>query len=317
MKRALVALGAMVSMLAFGAAPLSAAPANAAPANVPIGGKCAVFPDDNIWNTRVDTLPVNSSSDTWLSTMGTATTKLHPDFGRSPYGFPFAIVTNKHSKVYVKFRYSSESDHVKYPFGSDTPIEQGSDRHAIMVNTDTCTLYELFDAHWNKGKPTAGSGAMFHLGSDALRPDGWTSADAAGLPILPGLVRYSEVAAGFIGHAIRFTVDCTSQAHLWPARHDAGSDDESCPPMGARFRLKSSFDISSFTPDAQVVLLAMQQYGLILADNGSNWYFQGTQDKRWKDSLLDQLKTIPASQFEAVDESGCQVSADSAQAACP
>ena len=299
---------------------LGAVPAQAMtprPSDAPLGGKCAVFPADNIWNTRIDGLPVNPMSATWMSKMNSASTKLHPDFGRSPYGFPLSYVTKSTPVHALRFTYGAQSDKVKYPFTKTTPIEQGSDRHALMINTSTCTLYELFNAHWNDGKPWAGSGAVFHLGSNALRPDGWTSADAAGLPIVPGLVRWPEVESGSIHHAIRFTAVCTSQAHLWPARHDAGSSDTDCPPMGARFRLKASFDVSSFSPNAQVILRAMQQYGLILADNGSNWYFQGTMDKHWTDALLDELKTIPASEFEAVDESACQVSANSAQASCP
>ena len=313
-------IAAALAGLTFVALTLVAAPAQAmapSPGDAPLGGACAVFPADNIWNTRVDSLPVDPMSATWMSKMNSASTNLHPDFGRSPYGFPVAFVTNAHPLVSIKFGYAGQSDKVKYPFGRTTPIEQGSDRHALMVNTSTCTLYELFNARWNNGTPTAGSGAVFHLGSDALRPDGWTSADAAGLPIVPGLVRWGDVVSGSIDHAIRFTAECTSQAHLWPARHDAGSSDDNCPPMGARFRLKSSFDISSFSPDAQVILRAMQQYGLILADNGSNWYFQGTTNSHWTNGLLDQLKSIPASEFEAVDESACQVFTTSAQASCP
>jgi hypothetical protein len=217
----------------------------------------------------------------------------------------------------IRFQYASESDHVPYPFGPHTPIERGSDRHALMVNRDTCTLYELFDARWNKGNPTAGSGAVFHLGSNALRPDGWTSADAAGLPIFPGLVRYDEVQAGAIRHAIRFTVECTRNRHVWPARHDAGVSDASCPPMGARFRLKGSYDISRYGSKARVVLRAMKHYGLIVADNGSNWYFQGTMDRRWSDRLLDQLKRVPARAFVAVNTSSCVAKRSSGRAACP
>jgi hypothetical protein len=249
--------------------------------------------------------------------MNAATTNLHPDFGRSPYGFPFAVEPDTYPKVSIRFLYRDESDPGPYPFGADIPIEKGSDRHALVVDKDTCVLYELYYASWNNGRPKAGSGAIFDLSSYALRPDGWTSADAAGLPILPGLVRWDEVKAGFIGHAIRFTADLTDCSHLWPARHDAGTCDPSYPPMGARFRLKASYNITGFSPQAQVILQAMKTYGLILADNGSNWYFQGTMDSHWNDTLLDQLKSVPASQFEAVDESACQISPDSGQAACP
>jgi hypothetical protein len=277
---------------------------------------CAVFPADNIWNTRVDSLPVHPESATWLASMHAGSTNLHPDFGPPSYGLPYDVVSNRHRTVRIRFRYASESDRVRYPFGPRTPVENGSDRHALIVNKSTCMLYELFDADWNHGNPTAGSGAVFDLSSNGLRPDGWTSADAAGLPILPGLVRFDELQAGSIGHAIRFTAQCTRNRHLWPARHDAGTSDQRCPPMGARFRLNAGFDLSGFSPKARVVLRAMKRYGLILADNGSDWYFQGTRDRRWRNALLDQLKAVPASAFEAVDVSTCMVDADSAQASC-
>ena len=302
-----------------------APPASAAPdrgsihqRSAPIPGtSCTVFPADNIWNTDISKLPVNSNSDTWLASMDASTTNLHPDFGAPPYGLPFAVVDNTHPTEDVTFVYSDESDPGPYPFGADIPLEQGSDSHALIVNKDTCTLYELFDAAWNDGSPTAGSGAIFSLTSDALRPDTWTSADAAGLPILPGLVRVDEIQAGAIRHAIRFTAALTDCAHLWPARHDAGTCNPLYPPMGARFRLKASFSLRGFGRAARIVLIAMKRYGLILADNGSNWYFQGTEDSRWTNQILDQLKTVPASAFEAVDESACMVDVNSAQASCP
>jgi hypothetical protein len=179
-------------------------------------------------------------------------------------------------------------------------------------------LYELYAADWNGGQPTAGSGAVFDLGSNALRPDGWTSADAAGLSILAGLVRYDEVQAGLIKHAIRVTAGQTDASHLWPARHDAGSPSgQALPPMGARFRLRASFDISGFSQQAQVILTAMKRYGLFVADNGSDWFFSGTMDERWTDGLLDELKSVPASQFEAVDESMLMIDPDSAKARQP
>jgi hypothetical protein len=296
--------------------PSAVAGADPAPASPP-GTACGVFPADNIWNTDVSRLPVDPHSADWMATMRSGSTNLHPDFGGKPYGMPFNVVDESYPKVKVRFHYRSESDRKRYPFGADTKIERGSDRHALMIDADTCVLYELFAADWNGGAPKAGSGAIFDLGSNALRADGWTSADAAGLPIFPGLVRYDEVKAGFIGHAIRFTAELTDCHHLWPARHDAGTCDARYPPMGARFRLRSSFDISAFGHDAKVILRAMKTYGLILADNGSNWYFQGTMDERWKDSLLDQLKSIPASAFEAIDESGCMIDPNSAEASCP
>ncbi len=287
----------------------AAPPAAAAP--VP-GTTCEVFPATNVWNMDVSNLPVNPKTKAWKRSSGAASTLLHPDFGGAPYGLPFDVVDGSHPTVSVDFQYADESDPGPYPFGADTHVEGGSDEHALMVDSDTCTLFELYDAHWHGGTPDAGSGAIFDLGSNAVRPAGWTSADAAGLPILPGLVRYDEVEAGAIEHAIRFTVDCTTRRYVWPARHQAGVRDRSCPPMGARFRLRAGFSLGGFSPDARVVLTAMQHYGMIVADNGSDWYFQGTTDDRWTDDLLDQLKSVPASAFVAVDESGCKVSADSA-----
>jgi hypothetical protein len=278
--------------------------------------RCTVFPSDSIWNTRIDSLPVDPNGDTWLASMSASSTDLHPDFGPPSYGMPFDVVTNHHRRVRIRFRYRSESDRVRYPVDGRTPVE-GGDRHALVVNRSTCTLYELFAFRWNGGRPRAGSGAVWDLDSNALRPDGWTSADAAGLPILPGLVRFDEVKAGAIRHAIRFTAQLTRDRHVWPARHDAGSNDPAYPPMGARFRLKASFDLSGFSPKARVILRAMKRYGLILADNGSNWYFQGTRDDRWRNRLLDQLKRVPASAFEAVDTSSCRVDPDSGRASCP
>ena len=210
-----------------------------------------------------------------------------------------------------------------YPFGSDTPIEGGQDstgdRHAIMVDPSTCTLHELYDAHYDPSGSTAGSGAIWNLRSDALRPAGWTSADAAGLPILPGLVNYDQASSGSMDHATRFTAQCTQNAYIWPARHEAGQPDSACPPMGARFRLSASFSLpaSECASICQTLVTTLKEYGLILADNGSNWYFQGTADTRWTETDVDQLKQIPASQFEAVDESGLMVSPDSGQAFSP
>jgi hypothetical protein len=285
-------------------------------AEVP-GTHCRVFPTTNVWNTRVDDLPVDAMSDTWMDSASASTTNLHPDFGPPSYGIPYTTVGRDHAKVRVRFTYAGESDRGPYPFDGRTPIEGGSDRHAIMVERGPCRLYELYAARWNGGNPRAGSGAIWDLDSNALRPATWTSADAAGLPILPGLVRWDEVKAGKIAHAIRFTLDCTTDDFIWPARHEAGASDPDCPPMGARFRLRSDFDLGGFSPKATVILRAMQRYGVILADNGSNWYFQGTVDGHWRNGLLDQLKSVPASAFEAVDESACMVDADSAKADCP
>jgi hypothetical protein len=288
-------------------------PAAAAP--VP-GTTCQVLPSDNIWNTDISQLPVHARSAQWLASMAAGTTKLHPDFGGPPYGFPFNVVDNSHQTVSVSFQYAGESDPGPYPVGNDTSIEQGSDRHAMIINKNTCTLYELFALSGSGTSWTAGSGAIFPLNSDVLRPSGWTSADAAGLPIFPGLVRWDEVQAGAINHAIRFTAVQTDQSFLWPARHQAGAAaNPSLPPMGARFRLKAGYNITGFSAQAQVILRAMQHYGLILADNGSNWFFSGTEDANWPDSLLSELKTIPASQFEAIDESSLMVDPNSATTA--
>jgi hypothetical protein len=251
------------------------------------------------------------------------TRKLHPDFGPSygtqpaPYGIPITIVDNTHAKVRVTFTYASESDQLRYPLGNDTKVEGGQyvsgDRHTVIVNKDTCRLYETWATSRVGSKWKAGSGATWYLTSNRLRPDTWTSADAAGLPILPGLVRYDEVLLGTIDHAIRFTTDVTDRRYLWPARHQAGSvTDPTYPPMGARFRLKASYVIDpSLRPGTKAILRAMKKYGLVLADNGSPWYFQGTADNRWPEALLDELKRIPASAFEAVDTSPLMISPDS------
>ena len=294
-----------------------------------------MFPADNVWNTNISKLPADPHSAAWLRSMDSASTYLHPDFGPDPggypYGIPFTVVTSKHPTVAVAFQYASESYRGRYPFGSDTPIEggknAGGDRHAIMVNSSTCTLYELWDARYAAGRPTAGSGARWLLRSNELRQAGWTSADAAGLPVLPGLLNYAQVKAAVathqpIRHAIRFTAAHTSAAYLWPARHQAGSGSMAqFPPMGARFRLSARFDVAGFCgasqpycADAKAVLVEMQDYGLILADNGSNWYFGGSAYPQWPDALVSLLKGIPASAFQAVSESCLRVRRNSGEA---
>jgi hypothetical protein len=294
-----------------GALVLTATVAPPAPA-VPVPTtSCSLFPADNVWHMDVSKLPRHPRSDEWKRAMHARSTFLHPDFGPPSYGIPYDVVTSAHADVTVDFGYADESDAGPYPFGPDIAIEGGSDRHAIMVDADTCTLYELFGARWNGGAPTAGSGAVFDLTSNALRPAGWTSADAAGLPIFAGLLRRDEIVAGEVDHAIRVTAACTHDRYLWPARHKAGTSDRRCPPMGARFRLKAGFDGSGFSADARVVIRAMKRYGLIVADNGSDWYFQGTVDPDWPISLVDELKDIPARAFVAVDERGCKVAPDS------
>jgi hypothetical protein len=284
--------------------------------------RCSEFPADNWWHADVRGLPVHPRSGAWLSHMSTGV-DLHPDFGPSygdgpNYGIPITVVDRSHRKVKVRFYYGSESDKVRYPLGKDTRIEGGrgsdGDRHAIIVVKSRCKLYEVFDTRKVDGRWRAGSGAVWSLKRNKLRPDGWTSADAAGLPILPGLLRWNEVRTDKIDHAIRFTTDETSNHHLWPARHHAGStDDPDYPPMGARFRLNASYDASGLSPYARRVVAAMKKYGLVLADNGSPWYFQGEQHRKWPDRLIEDLKQIPADQFVAVDTSSLQVSPDSAQ----
>jgi RTX calcium-binding nonapeptide repeat (4 copies) len=258
--------------------------------------------------------------------MGGSDRRIHPDFGPSfgeipvPYGIPFNVVDGDHPKVSINFDgpdggYPEESDPGPYPFDENTRIEGGpdaaGDRHALMIDRDNCVLYELYHADWNGGDPTADQGSVFDLRSNDLRPDGWTSADAAGLPIFAGLIRRDEVAAGEIDHAICVTAQQTDRRYLWPARHQAGvRSDPTLPPMGAWFRLEAGFDISGFRPDTQVVLRAMKKHGLIVADNGSNWFFGGTAEEGWDNDMLDELKTIPAGRFEAVDASSLMVDPD-------
>ncbi len=299
---------------------LTTAPATAG-STIP-GTPCPAFPDNSWWKADIRDLPVHKRSDKWMSNMSPSR-NLHPDFGPSygaipvPYGIPITIVDNSHRRVRVTFDYASESDAVRYPIGDDTLVEGGQyetgDRHTVVVNRDTCRLYETWATRRKGRKWLAGSGATWKLTRNRLRPDGWTSADAAGLPILPGLLRYDEVKNRSIDHAIRFTTNTTDRRYLWPARHHAGAvDNRRYPPMGARFRLKKSFKIDkSLRADTKAVLRAMKKYGLVLADNGSPWFFQGTQDKRWPEALLDELKQIPARAFEAVDTSSLKIFDDS------
>lgn len=306
------AWAATVTVVAASSLVLTPVPVSAAApaANRVPGTDCPVFPDDNFWHARVDTLPVDDRSADWMAVMEPSR-NLHPDFGPSygeqpvPYGIPITVVRGG-PRVGVTFEYADESDRVRYPLSRSTRIEggwnAGGDRHAIVVDARTCRLYETWNTRLVDGRWAAGSGAVWDLRSNRLRPDGWTSADAAGLPILPGLLRYDEVLAGYVDHAIRFTTPVTQRAYLWPARHQAGAtDDPRYPPMGARFRLKNGYDLTRYSPEARVVLRAMQQYGLVLADNGSAWYFQGTSDRRWPADLVEELKRVPASAFEAVD----------------
>jgi hypothetical protein len=287
-------------------------------AQAPSVGSCPVLPADNIWNTPVDQLPVSSSSSTWVGTIG-ATSPLHPDFGPDPYGIPFIIVPGTQTKYPATFTYASESDPGPYATPLNAPIEGGSastgDRHVIAVDATNCILYEMWSAYPQSASWTAGSGAIFNLTSDALRPAGWTSSDAAGLPVFPGLVRYDEIVTGAINHAIRFTVPQTQAAYVWPARHLASSlTGAQYPPMGARFRLKASVDISGFSPTNQIILRALKKYGMMLADNGSSWYLSGATDPRWSNDDLHNLTQLNGSNFEAVDVSSLMIDPNSGQA---
>jgi hypothetical protein len=284
---------------------------------------CPLFPNDNVWNTPVDTLPVDANSQSYVTTIGSAK-GVHADFGSGewdggPIGIPYTTVSGSQTKMSVAFDYADESDPGPYPVPPNAPIEGGAqstgDRHVLVVDKDNCVLYELYSAYPQPdGTWRAGSGAVFSLKSNALRPSGWTSADAAGLPVLPGLVRYDEVASGEIKHALRFTAPQTQNAFIWPARHRAsGLSGREFPPMGQRFRLKASFDISAFSPDTKVILTALKKYGMILADNGSSWYISGSPDPRWNNDVLHELGSITGSAFEAVDESSLMVSQDSGQ----
>jgi hypothetical protein len=282
-----------------------------------------MFPANNIWNARVDHLPVASESNDYITTIG-AGTSLHPDFGADweggMIGIPFTTVPGSQARVPISFTWPGESDPGPYPIPANAPIEGGpdssGDRHILIVDRDHCILYEVFAAYPNgSGGWTAGSGAVFDLNSNALRPDAWTSADAAGLPILAGLVRYDEVAAGAVRHAIRFTARLTQSTYVWPARHEASSSTNAArPPMGQRFRLKANFDITTFSPPVQVILQAMKTYGIILADNGSNWYISGVPNERWdNDMLVSELRRVHGSDFEAVDVSSLMLHPDSGQ----
>ena len=277
-----------------------------------------VFPPDNAWNRDVSGAPVDPNSDNLIATCG-ATRSLHPDFGTMydgvPWGIPFVTVRGAQQRVPVTFDYSDESDPGPYPIPSGAPIEGGTaasgDRHVIVVDVDNWKLYELFDAHPVNGGASwrAGSGAVFDLGSNAARPEGWTSADAAGLPIFAGLVRYDEaVTAGVITHALRFTCPTTRRAYLPPARHYASSRTETNqPPMGMRVRLKGSVDISGYTSEVRAILAALKKYGMFLADNGGGFFVSGAPDARWNDANIDTMKRLRGSDFEVVRMEGMVV----------
>ena len=291
---------ALLPLLLLGLLPMSSAADS--PPTVPGARACPIFPATNPWNERVDHLPVAHDSAAMIAAIG-LDAPVHPDFGSyAGYGIPYNIVGTSTPRSTVTFQYSSESDHVGYPIPAKPKIEAGSDRHLLMVDTNACKLYELYDATLSNGRWHAGSGATWNLNSNALRPAGWTSADAAGLPILPGLARYDEDAAGAILHALRFTASSSCAGYIAPARHEAGSG--SCnvePPMGLRVRLKASVDISHFGAQTRVILQALKDYGMILADNGSPWYISGASDPHWNDDVLHNLNQIKGSDFEVVD----------------
>ncbi len=291
-----------------GQAPVTPEDASLFVANGPLARR--PFPADNWWNRDVRLDPVDPNSSQLIASCGLR--NLHPDFGTTwngaPNGIPYALVGAEQPMRPVTFQYASESDPGPYPIPKKVPVEGGpngtGDRHVIVIDTVRWKLYEMFDARpANNGTSwRAGSGAVFDLSSNALRPLYWTSADAAGLPIFPGLVRYDEaVQRGVIPHALRFTCPRTRRAFVAPARHFASSDTSSAlPPMGMRVRLKASFDVSPYPPEVRVILTAMKTYGMLLADNGSGWYVSGAPDPRWNDSNLGRLKQVPSSAFEVL-----------------
>jgi hypothetical protein len=299
-------------MLLVAAAALLLGGSSAIALPLPAAARCTIFPAANAWNQRVDTLPVAANSAQLLSSIGLST-GLHPDFGSGlydgqPIGIPFDVVSKQTPRSRVTFDYADESDKGPYPIPKTVHIEGGrassGDRHALLLDKDACRLYELYALYPSGSRWKAGSGAIWNLRSNAVRPAGWTSADAAGLPIFPGLARYDEVARGKIDHALRFTVSRTRRAYVYPARHYASSsDDPSLPRMGERVRLKAGVDISGYPKQARIVLQALKTYGMIVADNGSNWYISGAPDPHWSNDALHALGGIKGSDFDVVDTS--------------
>ena len=288
-------------------------PLKSSPIILPSG--CSFFPQDNVWNTSFRNLPVDPRSSLYIETMG-RDDPLHPDFG-SAYGYEYSVVGGDEKVADVGFGESpAESDPGPYRIPDNAPVEQDSDGHVLAIDPAHCQLYELYTAkrvgphQWE-----AGSGAIFDLRSNRLRPEGWTSGDAAGLPILAGLVRYDEVRSGTIRHALRFTTPHTRNAFVWPARHRAAlSSNPNLPAMGQRFRLRSSFELTGFSPETQVILTALKEYGMMVADNGGSWYLSGARDSRWPPQLISELRRLHGSDFEAVDSSPLMVTSDSGQA---
>ena len=301
-----VAVAAFALLFAFGGAALVAqAKRKTVKATTKIAG-CPVFPASNPWNKDVSKLPVSANSAAYIQSIG-LDDHLHADFGSGrygDYGIPFKVVSRKQRKVPINFTaYGDESDKGPYPIPPDARVEGGGqgDSHVIVLQKGSCRLYEMYGSKKVGSGWNADSGAVYNLKSNKLRPAGWTSADAAGLPILPGLARADEVKRGRITHALRFTVSRTQAGYISPARHKASSDSSpALPPMGLRLRMKAGFDISGYKGQARIIMVALKRYGMIVADNGSDWYISGTPDKRWSDDDLDQLKRVPGSAFEAV-----------------
>jgi hypothetical protein len=295
------------ALLAYSEMPAGSSPVRGA-------SKCKLFPKNNHWNIRVDQAPVHPRSSQIVRSIGLDDT-LHPDFGSgryegAPIGIPYTTVGKRQKKRRVSFEYADESDRGPYPIPPGAPIEGGrsgdGDRHVIVVDRSRCRLFELFSAFPRNGGRSwrAGSGAIWNLRSNKMRPAGWTSADAAGLPILPGLARYEEIRRGRIDHALRFTVSRSRRAYVYPARHFASSDtNPNLPAMGQRLRLKSSFDTSRFPRQSRIVLNALKRYGMIVADNGSDWYISGSPNSGWSNDDLRALKGVEGRNFEVVDES--------------
>lgn len=296
----------IIILSAMGTRPAAALPplqGTASPNDGPTIEGCAVFPPDNPWNQDISAEPVDPRSARYIASINAGgDTFLHADFGSDPdYGIPFIVVPGTQPKVPINYvEYGDESDPGPFPIPEDAPVEAGDDHHVLVIDKDHCILYELYHAEYTGPGWDAGSGAQFDLKSNDLRPDTWTSSDAAGLPIFPGLVRYDEVMAGEIRHALRFTVWRTQKAFIHPATHYGTSDNPNDPPMGLRLRLKANYDISRYKGMAKVVLTALKKYGMIVADNGTSWYITGATDARWDDDDLDQLKKVPGSAFEVV-----------------
>lgn len=303
-RRSFAALAAAGLALALAAA----SPALDRAAAAPVEYGCPILPADNALNQEVANLPVSPNSAAYLASIG-ATAHLHPDFSTNPkYGIPYSVVGSEQPNMPVKLtKYRTESDPGPYPLPPGAPIEGGGknghgDKHVLVLQQGTCKLYELYKAHFTGKEWKAAAGAVFDLRSDALRPEGWTSADAAGLPIFPLLARYPEVSSGQIDHALRVTVPQSQSGYIHPATHFASSSsDAALPPMGLRLRLKASYDLSDFHGQSLIVLEALKRYGLIVADNGSPWFITGAPNAGWDDQDLEQIKRVPGSEFEAVD----------------